>query len=474
MRQTVLVFGLVMAVLDTLKWLGETLDKPGAAARGLLAGQPGQLANLIPFSDTMGITDPRERVSGREMLQSWGALGQNKPGLDMGDVAGFGAELATDPLNIFGAGLAARTALKARAARAANAPSLAMREAGALPEEMLPDAIKVFREAHADDITAVPGKYNPQLDEVGSSPLMRTDPRTLSFHSRGILRGELNPASRTLDQDDLRAIAGRVNEGLESMNPDIARVVEPGAQKSLALLQSQKPFTFGYGTDLAPGINPEMLDGLTRRVRAEHLKKVRDEFGEMYNPGRMFGQEMSEDLKFALDDYMASEGNQLARQNAMRDLGVIGDTKTLMDEVVESTIPARMASESFYAVPKKPVVNLADEIDAGLMQSANRNLPEDQIAHIQQMAAAEKPPTYYDISYGRHPKPGGESVYYDLPKAPDIGATVDPKIGGARIEPGADTYLPNVAPALQNVPRIDRRALMAWMGQNALAPMGRQ
>jgi hypothetical protein len=48
------------ATMGGLQYIGETLDKPGRAVRGLLGGQgPAALANLIPFSDTLGITDPQ-------------------------------------------------------------------------------------------------------------------------------------------------------------------------------------------------------------------------------------------------------------------------------------------------------------------------------------------------------------------------------------------------------------------------------
>lgn len=90
-----------------LQYLGETLDKPGRAVRGLLAGKPKELANLIPFSDTMGLTDPSESVSGRDLLEKAGALDKNQPGLDWGDVAGFGVELATDPLSYLTMGASA-------------------------------------------------------------------------------------------------------------------------------------------------------------------------------------------------------------------------------------------------------------------------------------------------------------------------------------------------------------------------------
>lgn len=89
--------------MGALGWVGETLDKPGSAVRGMLSGVTGGdfgggLLNLIPFSDTLGITDPEKRVGGRKLLEQWGALDSNTPGLDWGDVAGFALEIGTDPL----------------------------------------------------------------------------------------------------------------------------------------------------------------------------------------------------------------------------------------------------------------------------------------------------------------------------------------------------------------------------------------
>jgi hypothetical protein len=92
--------GLLSRTLGGLSYIAETLDKPGAAARGLLAGQPGQLLNLIPFSDALGITDPQDRVYGRDLLEKAGLLGPNTEGFDWGDVAGLGVEILTDPLNM--------------------------------------------------------------------------------------------------------------------------------------------------------------------------------------------------------------------------------------------------------------------------------------------------------------------------------------------------------------------------------------
>jgi hypothetical protein len=73
---------MIEPLIQLLSGLGYVLDTPGSLARGVLSGRPG------------------ERVGGREMLEEWGALEENKPGLDWGDALGFGAEMLVDPLNL--------------------------------------------------------------------------------------------------------------------------------------------------------------------------------------------------------------------------------------------------------------------------------------------------------------------------------------------------------------------------------------
>ena len=100
--------------MGAVRYFGETLDKPGAAVRGTLSGLTGGdwgggLANLIPFSDYAGRTDPSKRVDGRDLLEQWGMVPKNIPGLHLptnaanaadlaGDVGGFALALALDPL----------------------------------------------------------------------------------------------------------------------------------------------------------------------------------------------------------------------------------------------------------------------------------------------------------------------------------------------------------------------------------------
>lgn len=74
--------------------IGSILDAPGGFVRTTLAGE-----NPFP-----GIFDPSQRVSGRKLLEGAGILSANEEGLDIGDVLGFGTEVATDPLSFIGGG----------------------------------------------------------------------------------------------------------------------------------------------------------------------------------------------------------------------------------------------------------------------------------------------------------------------------------------------------------------------------------
>lgn len=96
------------SLLSALGYVGSSLAKPGRAVRGLLGGRPEELLAALPFSDSMGITDEKNAVSGRDLLTQLGM----DPGEGIGgDIAGFGADVATDPLTYLG-GAALRGGLK--------------------------------------------------------------------------------------------------------------------------------------------------------------------------------------------------------------------------------------------------------------------------------------------------------------------------------------------------------------------------
>jgi len=86
-QQDSLIRSVASTVTSGFQSLGNFFDTPGGVVRDLLA-----LQNPLP-----GIFDPNERISGRGLLQHYGLVGPNRPGLDLGDVAGFGTEVVLDP-----------------------------------------------------------------------------------------------------------------------------------------------------------------------------------------------------------------------------------------------------------------------------------------------------------------------------------------------------------------------------------------
>lgn len=89
------------ALLDALEYAGNALAKPGRAVRGAIAGRPDEMLSFVPFSDSLGITDPSRAVWGRDLVRGWGI------GSETGNtLAGMGVDLFTDPLLYIGGGLA--------------------------------------------------------------------------------------------------------------------------------------------------------------------------------------------------------------------------------------------------------------------------------------------------------------------------------------------------------------------------------
>ena len=156
-----------MSVLDALQYASETVSKPRRAVTGVLSGLTGGpwgggLLNLLPFSDTLGITNPQEDVEGRQLLEQWGALDPNQAGLDAGDVGGFLFEEALDPVNYAG-GFLLKKLLGIGSKVAMEAPKLAEQgtEAGRAAEALLSqirnedEAVRWLTEPEASDLVSL-------------------------------------------------------------------------------------------------------------------------------------------------------------------------------------------------------------------------------------------------------------------------------------------------------------------------------
>lgn len=87
-----------------LHYVGTTLNKPSRALwstlEGLTSGDwsGGGPLNLLPFSDTLGLTDPSQGVEASQFLENRGVLPENEPGFDLLDIPRFGLDVLGDPL----------------------------------------------------------------------------------------------------------------------------------------------------------------------------------------------------------------------------------------------------------------------------------------------------------------------------------------------------------------------------------------
>lgn len=206
------------ALLDALGFVGNVLDTPGSILRGLMAGDPGRA-----FS---GVLDPSQRVSGRDMLQRWGALGENEEGLDTGDVGGFLAEVVTDPLNLLGAG--------------------ALR--GAYRKAMGP-----MHPGGAEKITPLL-TGNPKARELMNDWLLKADALDPAMQKRAL--GEIPPGSSLLGSGS-EAVVFKTPDG------DLLRLAPGGFPEPANIPQMRKPTrhtVYGTGDDAITAQRLPMAD----------------------------------------------------------------------------------------------------------------------------------------------------------------------------------------------------------------------
>lgn len=109
--------------LTGIEHLGRTADYLGKVSRSTLAGEPK--------------TGYRENFSGRDALEKYGILGKNTPGLDAGDVAGFGWEVVADPLTYLTAGIGKAVSAAGKAAKFIKGAGLIDDFARANPQRIL-------------------------------------------------------------------------------------------------------------------------------------------------------------------------------------------------------------------------------------------------------------------------------------------------------------------------------------------------
>lgn len=121
--------GIGMGALHGLGYLGSTLNKTfgGRAIRGglgMLAGKNtpmSELFSFLPFSDTLGLTDPTNEVRGSDLLGG----SKDQAFLSPEGIGGLGIDILTDPLTYLTLGAGATTNLGKAAAKIGVLPKTA-------------------------------------------------------------------------------------------------------------------------------------------------------------------------------------------------------------------------------------------------------------------------------------------------------------------------------------------------------------
>lgn len=174
--------------MSGLQYIGQTLDKPGRAVRGLLSGDPSSLLNLLPFSDTLGITDPAKGVTGRDLLDQFGLLDKSDEGV-LPFAAGLGVDIATDPLTYlsFGGGALTKAGRVAEKAGLLKGAELAGTNVGRMThglEDLLPQLGPTVQRAAAHTAAEAAGT---SLEELANQPLQTFAKANIPFaHDSGV------------------------------------------------------------------------------------------------------------------------------------------------------------------------------------------------------------------------------------------------------------------------------------------------
>jgi hypothetical protein len=136
------------AALTGLGYLGGSIEKPARAIRaGLQTLKTGDAKHLrdmlafIPLSDTLRITDPKERVSGKQLL----GMSEDTGFFTPETAAGLATEIALDPLTYLSLGSSAVSKLGAVARRAGVLPKTGAARAAGLASHT-DEALKLARQ----------------------------------------------------------------------------------------------------------------------------------------------------------------------------------------------------------------------------------------------------------------------------------------------------------------------------------------
>lgn len=167
--------------LRKLSAVGNALDTPAAYLRGALGGSPGQRMSGTELLNRYGFETPNEPVTG----QGFEAIGSTvRPYVD--DILGLALETAADPMNLIGIGPASKASKAAARVKALNEMSQRMRQAGAMPEEIVPLLHPSLRGPNGNPYPLHHGTSQSGLEATDLSPAHAGSQSDAGFYGSGV------------------------------------------------------------------------------------------------------------------------------------------------------------------------------------------------------------------------------------------------------------------------------------------------
>lgn len=374
------------AGLGALHYVGSTLDKTfgGRSIRGLLAGKTRELLAPLPFSDTLGITNPDDNTSGRELLESAGVLDKKEKGagFQWDDLAGVGAEMALDPSMYLTLGTgSALTKAGQQASKMGLLPKTAAARVGGL-------------QAGTKELTAVAKALAVPEADLAAKPLAGLMGIGLPFAQPSAVVGAgdvgKNVAGWLDKAADTAAYSGVGRTLSRLFDPAVRGTTSTAAQKAMRASED----TFRSGEALARANHVEGLKLLSQHGimdKGDEIRRViegtfqgpvspeiqaaadfiRDGYkrmhGESIDVGRMVPQHSDEFIDFASRQrtdpggstagfrgghrekaFDASSANQLSREDLLRNIP--GGTDAINSMVKDPAVAAMLASGNTLGV----------------------------------------------------------------------------------------------------------------------------
>ena len=247
--------------LSGIATVAAPLDFLGGGVRNLLAGRA---PSLDPFGH-------EGRTTGRELLEGFGILGRNRPGLDFGDVAGFAAEVALDPLTYltFGASALSKAGQVAKRAGILGNVGLVSKGAGK----------RVGRiRTSLDDLISKSGPKAAERAETAARAL-GTSVRELGSQKVGGLVGVGIPFARPFGVAGTGATAEKVASSLDFAGEFLAKT--PPARAARTLFDASVEGHFGvHAQKLASAIHGRKkgVEIAARELKADAMDSMDEVF----------------------------------------------------------------------------------------------------------------------------------------------------------------------------------------------------